>query len=176
MPRLDRISVVDHDPVWAVMFAAQREAVASALRDHLVRPVEHIGSTSVPGLPAKPIVDMLAVVRSYDDVATALPALSSAGWVPASEPGDVSQRRWSWCYPSVERRTHHLHVVEASSSGWPTWLAFRDHLRTHAGDRDAYAALKRRLAAADDRDRAAYRAGKAPFIAGVLQRIDAGRT
>ena len=65
-------------------------------------------------------------------------------------------------------------MVEESSAGWPTWLAFRDHLRTNAEDREEYAAIKRRFAAADDGDRIAYRTGKAPFIASVLKRIAPG--
>lgn len=173
MTRRDRIVVVDHSPLWARSFESARSLVEPPLTEHLARPVEHIGSTSVPGLPAKPIIDMLAVVDSYEAVQGSLRGLTEVGWVAAPEPGDVDQRTWSWCSPSVAHRTHHLHVVEESSQGWPTWLAFRDHLRTHAEDREAYAAIKRRLAATDDEDRVAYRAGKAPFIATVLSRINA---
>lgn len=145
------------------------------LAEHLVRPVEHIGSTSVAGLPAKPIIDMLAVVVSYDALERSFPALIDVGWVAAPEPDDVEQRKWSWCSPSVARRTHHLHVVEECSKGWPTWLVILDHLRTNADDREAYAVIKHRLSVADDVDRARYRAGKAPFIASVLDRIAAAR-
>ncbi|SDK85926.1 GrpB domain, predicted nucleotidyltransferase, UPF0157 family [Nocardioides sp. YR527] len=171
MTRLDRIVVVDHSPQWARSFESARSLVEPLLAEHLVRPVEHIGSTSVPGLPAKPIIDMLAVVSSYEAVGSSLPALEDVAWVAAPEPSDVEQRKWSWCSPSIALRTHHLHVVEESSEGWPTWLAFRDHLRTNAEDRETYAAIKRRLASADDEDRPAYRAGKAPFITSVLARI-----
>lgn len=173
MTRRDRIVIVDHSPQWARSFESARSQVEPPLAEHLVRPVEHIGSTSVPGLPAKPIIDMLAVVDSYEAVGRSLPALAGVGWVAAPEPRDGEQRKWSWCSPSVAHRTHHLHVVEQSSKDWPTWLAFRDHMRTNAEDREAYAAIKRRLAAADDEDRSAYRAGKAPFIASVLARIAA---
>ncbi|OIJ28336.1 GrpB family protein [Nocardioides luteus] len=171
MTRLDRIVIVEHCPQWAESFESARSLVEPLLAGHLVRPVEHIGSTSVPGLPAKPIIDMLAVVESYEAVGRSLVALTGVGWVAAPEPHDVEQRKWSWCSPSVAHRAHHLHVVEESSEGWPTWLAFRDHLRTNAEDRVAYAAIKRQLAAVDDEDRNAYRTGKAPFIASVLNRI-----
>ncbi|TQL69392.1 GrpB-like predicted nucleotidyltransferase (UPF0157 family) [Nocardioides albertanoniae] len=171
MTRGDRIVVVDHSPHWAGSFESARSLVEPILEDQLVRAVEHIGSTSVPGLPAKPIIDMLAVVTSYEAAGSTLPALRDVGWVAAPEPGDVEQRKWSWCSPSVAYRTHHLHVVEKSSEAWPTWLAFRDHLRTNAEDRETYAAIKRRLSAADDEDRTAYRAGKSPFIASVLDGI-----
>lgn len=169
--RRDRIVVREHDPAWAESFADQCDALTPALASHLALPIEHIGSTAVPGLPAKPIVDMLAVVHSYDEVGPVLPTLEGAGWVLAPEPGDEERRRWSLCHPTVEHRTHHLHVVEESSSGWRTWLAFRDHLRSHPADRDEYARIKRDLAGADDQDRTAYRAGKAPFIERVLAGI-----
>lgn len=123
MTRLDRIVIVEWSPDWVASFEAARSLVEPLLADHLVRPVEHIGSTSVPGLSAKPIIDMLAVVDSYEAVGGCLPALADVGWVAAPEPRDVEQRKWSWCSPSVARRTHHLHVVEECSKGWPTWLA-----------------------------------------------------
>ena len=173
MTRLDRVVIVDHSPQWVRSFESARSLVEPLLAEHLVRPVEHIGSTSVPGLPAKPIIDMLAVVDSYEAAERSLPALADVGWVMAPEPGDVEQREWSWCSPSIAHRTHHLHVVEESSTGWPAWLAFRDHLRTNAEDREAYAAVKRRLSVTDDVDRVAYRAGKVSFIASVLDRISA---
>ncbi|MEV0730203.1 GrpB family protein [Polymorphospora sp. NPDC050346] len=92
---------------------------------------------------------------------------AAAGWVHAPEPGDAENRKWSLCHPDIARRTHHLQVVERRSDGWREWLAFRDHLRADGEARDAYAALKRRLAAANDRDRPRYRAGKAGFIRGA---------
>ena len=168
--RRDPIVMVDHDPAWAAAFARQRDRVTPALAPALVRPVEHIGSTAVPGLAAKPIIDMLAVVEDIDAVDLLVDALGAVGWVAAPEPGDEAGRRRSFCTPSVERRTHHLHVVEARAEGWPGWLAFRDRLRTEPAVAAEYEALKRRLAneaGADPNDRAAYRDGKAPFIRSV---------
>jgi len=166
--RLDRIKIVEYDARWPALFEQQRRRVEPLLVPWLARPIEHIGSTAVPGLPAKAIIDMAAVVRDYNECAAAFDELAALGWVSAPEPGDVADRKWSLCFPTVERRSHHLHVVEATSTGWQTWLAFRDHLRKTPADRDEYARIKRGLAEADDRDRPAYRAGKAPFIAGVL--------
>jgi GrpB-like predicted nucleotidyltransferase (UPF0157 family) len=76
-----------------------------------------------------------------------------------------------FCFPNVARRTHHLHVVEHRSAAWPTWLAFRDHLRNHPADAAEYARIKRELATADPHNRSAYRAGKAPFIQELIGRI-----
>lgn len=157
--------VVPFDPAWSVAadaLAAELRAVLSPV----ARRVEHIGSTAVPGLAAKPIVDMCAVVADIDDVADRVAELSRVGWVAAPEPSDIDERRRSYCTPSVEWRTHHLHVVEEESHGWKGWLAFRDYLRLHPDDAAAYADLKRSLAgkAHDPNDRSAYRLGKSGFI------------
>ena len=132
-----------------------------------------MGSTAVPGLAAKPIIDMLAVVGDIETTTALLPAVLALGWQDAPEPADAAERRRSLCFPSVERRTHHLHVVEEGSTPWRGWLAFRDHLRAHPDAAAAYAALKVDLAARfggdpDDRDR--YRAGKTAFVTEVTTR------
>ncbi|GAA2632162.1 GrpB family protein [Paractinoplanes durhamensis] len=74
-------------------------------------------------------------------------------------------------FPDIGRRSHHLHIFEAGSANRQSLLAFRDHLRSHPGDAAEYGRIKALLAAADDRDRPRYRAGKAPFIEGVLKRL-----
>jgi len=171
--RLDPIEIIAYDPAWPGLFERERARVDQALSPWLAGPVEHIGSTSVPGLPAKPIIDMLARVEHYDPALTdpLVQALAGIGWIHAPEPTDAGQRKWSFCFPDASWRTHHLHVVELSW-GWPGLLAFRDHLRTHPADAAEYARIKVELAAADNRDRPAYRAGKAPFIEGLLKRIE----
>jgi GrpB-like predicted nucleotidyltransferase (UPF0157 family) len=166
--RLDEIVIVPYDPRWPELFAQQRDAVAAALAPVLVGPVEHIGSTAVPGLAAKPIIDMLARVTDHRAAAACRAAMARIGWTHAPEPADEQLRRWSYCFPDAARRSHHLHVVEHASTGWPTWLAFRDRLRADPAAAGRYAALKADLAARDRHDRPAYRAGKAPFIEGVL--------
>ena len=99
--------------------------------------------------------------------------MSGIGWLAAPEPTDEGDHKLSFCFPSIERRSHHLHVVEESSRSWRGWLAFRDYLRSHADARQEYAALKQRLAAAhggDPNERDAYRAGKAEFIRTITTR------
>ncbi len=162
--RQDPIEIVDYDPTWPELFEQQRQRVESVLLPWLTAPVEHIGSTSVPGLAAKPIIDMLAVVSDYDAVSAAIATMLQIGWAHAPEPQDAAARKLSFCHPDPARRTHHLHVVEHDSGGWRTWLDFRDHLRANPVEAQEYARLKRELAARDDRDRPAYRIGKAPFI------------
>lgn len=170
-PRLDPIAVVPYDPAWPALFERERVRVTAALRPWLVGAVEHIGSTSVPGLTAKPIIDMLARITDYDRADGMVAAMAAIGWVHAPEPDDPAKRTWSFCFPDPGWRTHHLHVVEDRSPAWPSWLAFRDHLRAHPTDAVEYARIKTELAASHQRDRPAYRAGKAPFIADLLRRI-----
>lgn len=174
--RKDAIVIQPYDFRWAHDFDIQRAALESVLAGRLVMPVEHIGSTSVPGLPAKPIIDMLAVT---DDCARFVPALvdlARIDWVHAPEPGDEDHRKWSVCFPNVQHRTHHLHVVEHGSASWRDWLLFRDYLRTHAEAAERYAALKSELAAADRTDRVRYRSGKAPLIGELMERARAWKS
>ncbi|MGO9873969.1 MAG: GrpB family protein [Acidimicrobiia bacterium] len=169
--RLDPIVICPYDPSWPESFIRQRDQIAPLLAGWITRDIEHMGSTAVPGLAAKPIIDMLAVV---DDI-HAKPAtdlLDSVGWVHAPEPFDEAERKLSFCYPSIAQRTHHLHVAERSSADWRDWLAFRDYLRSHEGTVVAYADLKTRLADVhghDPNDRDAYRHGKAAFIQAITE-------
>jgi GrpB-like predicted nucleotidyltransferase (UPF0157 family) len=168
--RRDPIAIVPYRDGWPALFERERARVEAALRPWLTGPVEHIGSTAVPGLAAKPIIDMLARVTTVDagDFVT---AMAGIGWPHAPEPGDPAGRKWSFCFPGIARRTHHLHIYEAASPRWPTLLAFRDHLRAHPADATEYARIKTELAAADAHDRPRYRAGKAPFIEDLLNRM-----
>jgi GrpB-like predicted nucleotidyltransferase (UPF0157 family) len=170
--RRDRIVIAPYDPDWPRAFERQRDRIEPVLRPWLVRRVEHMGSTSVPGMPAKAIIDMLAVIRDIDDVQQLMGSLHALGWLHAPEPGDDQRRFRSFCTPSIANRTHHLHVVEMASEQWRGRLAFRDHLRGHPGLAGAYGALKRELAAhhgADPNRRDDYRNGKARFIAEVTE-------
>lgn len=167
--RLDAIVIEPYDPEWADSFQSQAAIVAPLVADVLAEPLEHIGSTSIAGMPAKPIIDMLAVVDTYEAFGRVLPELADAGWIHAPEPGDEDRRKWSLCFPTVEHRSHHLHVVERASTGWRDWLLFRDYMGGHPEEAEQYAALKRDLADANASDRARYRSGKAPVIAEVLE-------
>jgi GrpB-like predicted nucleotidyltransferase (UPF0157 family) len=146
--------------------------VEPVLGPWIVGSVEHIGSTSIPGLAAKPIIDMVARIADYQRTAGLVEAMSGIGWTHAPEPGDEQARKWSFCFPDIGWRTHHLHIVEAAADNWQSLLAFRDHLRTHPDDAAEYGRLKTLLAAADAHDRPRYRAGKAPFIQDLLQRLE----
>lgn len=170
--RHDPIVITAYDPAWPDLFAREQVRIEQVLQPWLSATVEHIGSTSVPGLAAKPIIDMLGRVPAYvpEQTEAIAGALAAIGWIHAPEPADHIGRKWSFCFPDPAWRTHHLHLVE-DGSDWPILLAFRDHLRAHPEDAAEYARIKAELAAADGRDRPRYRAGKAPFITGLLNRI-----
>jgi GrpB-like predicted nucleotidyltransferase (UPF0157 family) len=165
------IEIQPYDAGWPALFGVQRTRLENALHPWLVGPVEHIGSTAVPGLAAKPIIDMLARIENYRIGAHVLPALHRIGWMQAPEPADEAGRKWSVCFPSIGNRSHHLHIYEADDPVVPGLLGFRDHLRSHPAEAAEYARLKAELAAADAHDRPRYRRGKAPFIEGVIGRL-----
>ena len=168
MERRDPIEVKNHDPAWAESFLAEAPAVQRALDGMAATGVEHIGSTAVPGLPAKPVIDMVVALHGEASPDAVGSALESIGWVPDPQPGDAAMRRLSFCRPDPARRTHHLHVVDESSAPWRDWIAFRDRLRIDPQGASAYGDLKKELARRHRHDRDAYRAGKAAFVRETL--------
>jgi GrpB-like predicted nucleotidyltransferase (UPF0157 family) len=136
-----QLKVVDPDPAWADRFAEQQMVVEDLLRPWLTGPVEQIGSTAVPGLRAKPVIDMLAPVGSLAEARAAVPVLADAGWLFWPEDPCGLYRLWL-LRPLPEARTHHLQVVEGGHSHARALLAFRDVLRAAAGLCREYARLK----------------------------------
>lgn len=145
--------------------------LADLLAPWLVEGVEHIGSTAVPGLSAKPIVDLMASVTDLDTVVTeASERLAADGWCYV--PTALDRRPWRRFFvkpdPAGRHREAHLHLVEAGHQRWADQIRFRDALRADDGLARAYEDLKRRLATQSAHDREAYTAGKSAFVANVL--------
>lgn len=162
------VEIVEYDPAWPDMFADQQSRVRAVLGPWLASPVEHIGSTSVPGLPAKPVIDMLALVRSLQAAHEAVDVLEADGWL--SWPDDPCRHYRMWFLrPSPEARTHHLHVIECDHPHARALLAFRDALRADPGLGRDYAQLKRRLAHQHGDNRNAYSNAKSDFVERVLR-------
>jgi GrpB-like predicted nucleotidyltransferase (UPF0157 family) len=161
------------DPSWAARGEAVRAQVAELLGPWLVDGVRHIGSTSVPGLAAKPVVDVMAAVRDIDEAAAAARArLERAGWcyVPPELDVHAPWRRFFVQPDQTGRhRRAHLHVLPAGHARWTAQLNFRDALRADPALAAEYAALKRELARTEN-DREAYTQGKSEFVARVLAR------
>jgi GrpB-like predicted nucleotidyltransferase (UPF0157 family) len=168
----DPVMIVPWRAEWAQRFAEQRERLLALFAPAEVA-VEHVGSTAVPGLAAKPIVDMMLGVRRLVDVEARIPALEDEGWEYVPEHEAVFPERRFLARPAPRPRTHHLHAVELGSAFWRDHLAFRDHLRSHPDEAAAYAELKRELAARFGRDRDGYTEAKTDFVRGVLARARA---
>lgn len=155
------VEVVPYDPDWRQRFETEAAAVRAALGDALLG-VEHIGSTSVPGLPAKPIIDMMPLVRDVREVDRRISAMAAAGYTPRGEFG-LPGRRYFVKGPAHARLVH-CHIYAADDPEVERHLAFRDYLRTHPAERDAYAQLKMQLAQAHPTDIVAYMDGKNGLI------------
>lgn len=157
------IVVVDYDPEWPALFAALKDRAASALGPFAAR-IEHVGSTAVPGLAAKPIIDMDVLLWREKDRPTAVAALEKIGYHHEGELGIRGREAFRW--PEGEPR-HHLYLCMPGSEEFRRHVAFRDYLRSHPDLQLAYADLKRRLAERYREDRDAYTEGKTAFIEGV---------
>lgn len=155
----------EYDPTWPDRFAALAGRVQAALGDLVLR-VEHVGSTAVAGLAAKPIID-LDVVISGKDLAETTRRLARLGYVHEGDLGITGRDAFRW--PAGLER-HHLYVVSEDAAELGRHLAFRDALRADARLRDDYAALKRSLATQHPYDITAYTEGKGAFIMAILER------
>jgi GrpB-like predicted nucleotidyltransferase (UPF0157 family) len=157
------IKICEYDPSWVEKFKRHAAIVSGALGDQALR-VEHIGSTAVPGLAAKPIVDMLLVVENSADKSSYLPTLESVGYVLRVREPDWQEHRMLRT-PELDV---HLHVYSRGCSEIDRCLVFRDRLRANAADRQLYEATKRKLAAQEWPDMNAYAAAKTEVIEGIL--------
>jgi GrpB-like predicted nucleotidyltransferase (UPF0157 family) len=157
------IVITDHDPAWPRRFEIERGRIAAALGDRALR-IEHIGSTSVPGLAAKPIVDILVEVATLDGI-----DLEPAGYVLRVR----EEHHRMFRTPELDV---HVHVWPTGSPNIATDLAFRDRLRASPEDRAAYEALKRELATRDWDDVNYYADAKGPLIRQILARGHQGST
>lgn len=160
------IRIVTYDPGWPSRFERERELLEAAIGAWLTGGVHHVGSTAVPGLDAKPVIDILAGVESLEAARPAFGPLASFEYAYA--PYLADEMHW-FCKPGPERRTHHLHLVPTGSSRFRDELAFRDALRNDAKLAAEYAALKHRLAARFSDDRDAYTEAKGDFIESALR-------
>jgi GrpB-like predicted nucleotidyltransferase (UPF0157 family) len=140
-------------------------AIAEAIGEWIVGDVHHVGSTAVPGLEAKPIIDILVGVGDLEQSRCCLEPLARLGYLYA--PYLADEMHW-FCKPHPSRRTHHLHLVPEGSRRYRDELAFRDSLRADPGVAVEYATLKRRLASEFAHDRDSYTEAKSAFIRDVL--------
>ena len=157
------IVLAPYDPVWPSQFAAARKEILSACNG-LVTEVHHVGSTAIPGLAAKPVIDLMPIVRRREDGFACVTAMQALGYTHRGEHGIEGRHYFVRGTP----RSHHAHLFAAGHPEVKRHLLFRDYLRAHADEGAAYERLKRNLAAKFGDDRQAYAAAKTPFC----ERID----
>jgi len=169
----EEVAVVPYDPRWPEVFEQERLHLMSCLPHDVVKRIEHFGSTAVPGLSAKPIVDILVEVTSLDETRQRIvPVLEGQGyeyfWRPSW--GDDTPPFYAWFIKRDKNgnRTHHIHMVEAEFEHWFR-LLFRDYLIEHPEVAREYDNLKMKLSGAHHSDRVAYTQAKSDFIMKVTE-------
>lgn len=169
MQSYERFQVVDYDPRWPAMFITLATRVRACLSGIVLR-VEHVGSTAVPGLAAKPIIDLDVVVPSAREIPLAIERLATIGYVHEGDLGLEGREAFRW--PAGEQR-HHLYLLVEGARELRRHLAFRDALRTDPNLRSEYATVKRSLADRHHSNADAYSGGKDIFVESVLSRWQA---
>ena len=165
------IVVVDYDPAWTERFRREEARIRSSLGEAALS-VEHIGSTSVPGLAAKPIVDILLVVEDSGAEPSYVPALEAAGYVLRVREPNFDEHRML----RTPEKDVHLHVFSAGSPEIERYLLLRDHLRDNEEDRKLYARTKRELASRDWPSMQHYAEAKTGVIEGIIARAATRRS
>ncbi|SMF86989.1 GrpB domain, predicted nucleotidyltransferase, UPF0157 family [Paenibacillus uliginis N3/975] len=165
---MEQVIVSEYNPEWKKQYEDERVKISEALQDILMT-IEHIGSTSVPGLGAKPIIDMMVGVMDLDQVGQEqIDRLMKIGYEYVHKP-DFPERKFfrkgKW-----RAGTHHLHIYEMSGAQWRNNMLFRNYLRNHADTLAQYYQLKKELEARHKHDRVQYTAGKETFIQEVINK------
>jgi GrpB-like predicted nucleotidyltransferase (UPF0157 family) len=173
---VEPVSVVPYEPVWPHLFALERSRV-EAVAGSWVETVEHIGSTAVPGLDAKPVIDLLVGIRNIRDADHCVRPLESIGYSFWAEDPNIDHHRLfvRFVDAGMTSRTHNLHMVETGSAYREDRLVFRDYLRTHPETAGEYARLKYDLVECFRDDRETYTRAKTDFVSAVVGRAKALR-
>ncbi len=164
----EEVELVPHDPVWSDVFERERRRLDSSLPGQFVE-IRHIGSTAVPGLTAKPIIDLIAGVKDFSTLEATIHKLREIGYAyAASALAQSEDRKWLFLH-SGGRRTHHLHLVGHRSDAWNARVGFCERLKQDADLCQRYEALKARLRQESMGDRDAYTQGKEAFIQAAIK-------
>lgn len=167
------LTLVEYDPAWPARFAAEARRLADALGGR-ARAIEHVGSTAVPGLLGKPVLDLAVAVDDEAAAEACVAPLAALGYEHRGPYGDDSRRRY-FVRNAGGRRVAQAHLYILPARAWGELLLFRDALRADAHLAAAYAAEKRRVAEVVAWDKRAYSTAKGPFVEGVLARLRAAR-
>lgn len=165
---VNSLVIQDYDPRWPQLFEALRSRIEAVIPG-MAAAIEHVGSTAVPGLAAKPIIDLDVLLISASDLPLVITKLAPVGYEHRGDLG-VTGREAFRAPPND--LPHHLYVCPPGSTEYRRHISFRDYLRTHPADANSYASLKRELARTFGDDREAYTQAKSRFVAQILQRAD----
>jgi GrpB-like predicted nucleotidyltransferase (UPF0157 family) len=162
-----------HNEEWTLLFEEERARIETAVGPYILD-IQHVGSTAIPGIPAKPIIDINVAVRNFEEAAVCIDPLVQLGYVYRGENGIPRRHYFHKGSPGSpgspdSPHTHHLHMDEISGPAWQNQILFRDYLRQHPETAAQYARLKTELAQRYPTDRNVYLDGKAPFIEKVLR-------
>jgi GrpB-like predicted nucleotidyltransferase (UPF0157 family) len=163
---VDYVIIVEYNEKWPAIYERERQLITSMLGEALIG-IEHVGSTSVPGLSAKPIIDLMLLVKRLEPGEFYAYPLKTLGYIYVEEAGSADRH----FLKKGEQRTHHLHIVERGSYEHRRLVAFRDYLRVNPEVRKEYEALKKALALKFHDDRKAYTNAKTDFIRSIEARI-----
>lgn len=171
MPK--KVRVVAYNPNWPEVYKLEREKIKEKIGEYIAS-IDHIGSTAVEGLVAKPIVDILIGLNSLEDAQFCIPKLEELNYEYITEFEDVLPDRRYFRKPPTDQgsRDFHVHMVEIKTYFWKRQLIFRDYLRKFPKVANEYGELKLRLAAVLQEDRDAYTEGKTDFIMGILEKVE----
>lgn len=159
-----KVEVVPHNPDWPRQFQEEAQRIAAVLGNEIVI-IHHFGSTSIPGIPAKPVIDILVEVRDIGRIDGYNEAMVQMGYEPKGEFGITGRRFFR---KEIEgRRTHHVHIYQVGNPEIERHLNFRDYMRVHPTEAAAYGRLKEQLARQFPEDMESYVAGKTDFVCAV---------
>jgi GrpB-like predicted nucleotidyltransferase (UPF0157 family) len=164
---MQRVVIADYDPDWPLVFEILRERIAGALGPMAIA-IEHVGSTSVPDMPAKPIIDMDVIVKP-ESLEKAIAALEALGYRHEGNLGIDGREAFRWCADFPE---HHLYVCPEGSPAFRRHILLRDYLRVNPDAANAYAKHKRTQAALHPDNRSAYQDAKASFIESLVAKAE----
>ena len=164
------VKLVPYATEWKRLFEKEKALLQAALGNHLLD-IQHVGSTAIPGMVAKPRIDIGVAVESFEEAAGCIHPVERLGYETRGEHG-IPRRHY---FVKGNPRTHHIHMNEMDSRDWANQLLFRDDVVQHPELAEEYAELKKRLAERYPADRQAYQQGKAPFIELVLKMAGPGR-
>ena len=167
----DEIHIVPYDYRWPVLFEQEEAWLRNTLPANLILAIEHFGSTAIPGMEAKPVIDVLLAVPSLEEARGHIKLIEGLDYAFWADNPKTDRLFFVKGLPPAPARTHHLHITEPEGELWNR-LAFRDYLRVRLADADRYVALKRELAARYPNDREAYTAGKEDFVREIMQKAD----